>query len=116
MEKAKWSLFKLKDEILNGNRILFSEPDIKDILQQIIQAYAILKKERIVHSDVHPGNILIGFNNKIRLCDFESLYWYNEEIEKDDEPLIVPDPNVFQQFLAPEFLFWVKNYLICMKA
>ena len=71
MEKAKWSLYELKDKIMNENKILFSESDIKNILQQIIEAYAILKKERIVHSDVHPGNILIGFDNRIRLIDFE---------------------------------------------
>ena len=109
MEKAKWSLFKLKDEILNGNRILFSESDIKVILQQIIQAYAILKKERLCHSDVHPGNILIGFDSKVRLCDFEFSYQYNKEIEKTNEPLILPDPNKFEEFLAPELFFWARK-------
>ena len=78
-------------------------------MKQLIQAFAILKKEKIVHGDVHPGNILIGFDNKVRLCDFEFSYEYTEEIEKNNEPLIIPDPNVCLQFLAPELLLWANK-------
>ena len=95
--------------ILAENKILFSESDVKNMLQQIIEAYAILKKERIVHSDVNPGNILIGFDNKIKICDFEYSYKCNEEIENNNEPFIIPSLSKFEQFLAPELLFWCRK-------
>ena len=98
-----------KQELLSKwkrrNDLYFNfEPELKIKLQQIIQAYDILKKERIVHSDVHPGNILIGFDNKIKLCDFEYSYKFIEEIQKNNEPLIMHDPNKFERFLALELL------------
>ena len=96
MEKGNCSLFRVKDEILKGNKILFTEREAKLIMQQILEAYSILKKERIVHSDVHPGNILIGHDNKIKLCDFEYSYKYTDVIEKNNEPFIMPKPYRFE--------------------
>ena len=109
MKKVKCSMFTIKKQIIKGNKILFSEREIKVMLQQIIEAYDILKKQKIVHSDVHPGNILIDFDNKAKLCDFEFSYKYIKEIEKNNEPLILPNQNKFTQFLAPELLFWSRK-------
>ena len=106
MKEAKCSLIEIKHKIIAGNKILLNERWIKIILQQIIEAYAILKKERIVHSDVHPGNILIGFDDIIKLCDFEFSYIYSEVIEKNNEPLSMPSLGVCKEFLAPELFFW----------
>ena len=106
MEKAKFDLFEMKKNIITGNYKFFNERNIILMLQQIIEAYAILKKEKIVHSDVHPGNILIGFDNYIKLCDFEFSTQYSEEINETTGAFIKPNCNQFEYFLAPELLFW----------
>ena len=108
MKIAKYNLFAIKQKILTGNQVLFTEPELKQMLQKILEACSILKKEKIVHSDVHPGNILIGFDNKIKICDFEYSYICTEEIIKDNEPLITPKSHG-RVFLAPELFFWSEK-------
>ena len=39
----------------------------------------------------------------------EFSYQYIEEIEKNNEPFMLPDPNKSEQFLAPELFFWARK-------
>ena len=109
MEKAKYSFYRIKDKILEGNKILFNEREVKIMLQELIEIFVILKNEKIVHNDIHLGNILIGFDNKIKLCDFAFSYFYKESIEKDNIPRILPKLHKFEGFIATELYFWCRK-------
>ena len=41
----------------------------------------------------------------------EFSYQYIEEIEKNTEPFMLPDPNKSEQFLAPELFFLARKLL-----
>ena len=109
IEKAKYSLQDIKSDLLTENKILFSEREMKKILQEILAAYKILKSYNLVHGDVSPNNILIGFDNIIKLCDFEHSYFYNEKITQGNEPYIYPMPYVNRNFLCPELFYWFNH-------
>lgn len=44
--------------------------DIKYIFFQLISALYYIHKRNVIHCDIKPDNILIGSNNKVKLCDF----------------------------------------------
>ena len=52
-----------------------------------------------------PSNILVFLQNVREVTYLELSYRNTEEFEKYNEPLIIPDLNKFEKFLAPELLF-----------
>ncbi|CAK80551.1 unnamed protein product (macronuclear) [Paramecium tetraurelia] len=69
MERCKQTL---SDYILNKKREkqLLSLLEITDIAKQIINGYRDLYSHNIIHRDLKPENVLIGNDNKIKICDF----------------------------------------------
>ena len=47
-----------------------SEGQIKKIARQLAQSLFYLHKNRIIHRDMKPQNILIGSDGVVKLCDF----------------------------------------------
>ena len=44
--------------------------EILDLCISILSAYAALHAQQVVHGDIHPGNILVDIDEKVRLIDF----------------------------------------------
>ena len=53
----------------NKNNLYYSEDDIFNMIQQLVQCYALLQKNNVSHRDVKPQNILI-LNGMYKVCDF----------------------------------------------
>ena len=67
MEYAEYgNLFELIKKEKNG----FSEYKAFEYFIQVVNAVYYLHNNNIIHRDIKPENILIGDNNKIKLCDF----------------------------------------------
>ena len=67
LEYAKGgNLYQLIKDGKNG----FSESKAFDYFIQVINAVYYLHSNNIIHRDIKPENILIGDDNKLKLCDF----------------------------------------------
>ena len=67
LEYAKGgNLYQLIKDEKNG----FSESQAFDYFIQVINAVYYLHSNNIIHRDIKPENILIGDDNKLKLCDF----------------------------------------------
>jgi len=67
LEYAKGgNLYQLIKDEKNG----FSESKAFDYFIQVINAVYYLHSNNIIHRDIKPENILIGDDNKLKLCDF----------------------------------------------
>ena len=64
-EYAQGELFEILEE---DNKM--SEGQIKKIARQLAHSLFYLHKNRIIHRDMKPQNILIGNDGVIKLCDF----------------------------------------------
>jgi cell division cycle 2-like protein len=42
-------------------------------LEQILLGLNVLHKHGIIHRDIKPLNILLGTNNKVKICDFGNM-------------------------------------------
>ena len=60
------NLFELLSKQKNG----FSEYKAFEYFIQVVNAVCYLHNNNIIHRDIKPENILIGDDNKIKLCDF----------------------------------------------
>ena len=57
-------------ELLNKQKNGFSEYKAFEYFIQVVNAVYYLHNNNIIHRDIKPENILIGDDNKIKLCDF----------------------------------------------
>ena len=64
-EYAQGELFEILEE---DNKM--NETQIKKIARQLAHSLFYLHKNRIIHRDMKPQNILIGNDGVIKLCDF----------------------------------------------
>ena len=53
----------------NKHNLYYSEEDIFNMIQQLVQCYALLQKNNVSHRDVKPQNILL-LNGMYKVCDF----------------------------------------------
>lgn len=64
-EYAQGELYEILEEDGKMNEI-----QVKKIARQLAQSLFYLHKNRIIHRDMKPQNILIGSDGVIKLCDF----------------------------------------------
>ncbi|CAD7971990.1 unnamed protein product [Amoebophrya sp. A120] len=85
---------KLQDHhgVLEGSSCSFHT--LRDFLRQLLSAFAFLERERVVHADVKPENVLIDPDWRLRLCDFGSAYQEGEAASSLGTP----------EYMAPEQL------------
>ena len=50
-------------------QLFYTQPELFDIIKQLVSCYALLQKNNISHRDVKPQNVLI-LNGLYKLCDF----------------------------------------------
>ena len=53
----------------NKHNLYYSEEEIFNMIQQLVQCYALLQKNNVSHRDVKPQNILL-LNGMYKICDF----------------------------------------------
>lgn len=58
---------------------------LREMAISLLDAYIQLHQQNILHSDVHPGNIMVTKNSQIRLIDF-GLAWHEPTNELLGEP------------------------------
>jgi len=61
---------------------IFSEPE--DIFRQLVEAFLYLEKNKIIHRDIRPGNILVTKTDIVKLIDFGFGKSVNEIIDGQD--------------------------------
>lgn len=55
------------------------------LIRNLIQAYAKIHQQNIVHGDVHPGNVLVLRNDEVRIIDFGHARHIKEPSEPKSE-------------------------------
>ena len=60
---------KTLTQVLNEQRVLSTEDSI-EIFEQILLALDAANKERIVHRDIKPGNIMVSNDGRVKVMDF----------------------------------------------
>ena len=70
----------LKDLMFNQRR--FNEIETAKIMTQLLSALKFVHiKHNLVHGDIKPDNVLIGFDMKVYLSDFGNAFTRGQEIE-----------------------------------
>ena len=59
------------------NKKFLSEKDSKIIFTQIIKALYYIHKMKICHRNIKPENIIITENKKVKIINFEYIFYYN---------------------------------------
>lgn len=76
---------------------------IKSLSYQIFSGLAWIHKKNLVHRDLKPENLLLNKNNEIKICDFGSSKFLDEDGK--NSPYVVS-----QYYRAPELFFCMTNY------
>ena len=58
-----------------------NSPDICRWIKQLCLAVTALERIGLVHGDLHPGNMLVGANWNLKLCDFERVVNWGERLD-----------------------------------
>lgn len=103
-------------EFMSQNQNL-SERDMKILFYNIIKAYYWLHRNHIVHSDVHPYNILVQSIDKVKLCDLTDSYQCINDFNINPFPLIQPRLYAIIDYLSPEIktMFAIQNEIAEIK-
>ncbi|XP_031250665.1 phosphoenolpyruvate carboxylase kinase 1-like [Pistacia vera] len=64
------------------NKGILSESESKSIITQLLQAISHMHKLGIVHRDIKPDNILFSSGNVVKISDFGSAEFFNNESEE----------------------------------
>ena len=56
-------------KIRDKKQLFYTQPELFDIIKQLVSCYSLLQKNNISHRDVKPQNVLI-LNGFYKLCDF----------------------------------------------
>ncbi len=71
--------------------------ELKAILLAIVEAYARLHEQRVVHGDVHPRNLLIGSSGRATIIDFGQAHSISERLASGQ-----PGRGVVDLYMEPE--------------
>lgn len=72
---------------LMGENYVFSDKQIKSIINQLVSAILELHKFNIIHRDIKPDNIIMNESGHIWLIDYDIARIYRDEIRKDTETM-----------------------------
>ena len=82
--------FDLKKVLSDGLPDTFNEDHVKTILYNLLCALKYLHSANIVHRDIKPGNILMGADCTIKLCDLGMARTLPPELVSVQEALRTP--------------------------
>lgn len=77
MEHDLWSLFKHRLQMAEPSMKLFSIPETKNIIYQLLKGVAFLHQNQIVHRDLKGANLLINKMGELKIADFGLGRWVN---------------------------------------
>lgn len=111
LEKCKCDLSKLAED----RKDPFDEADLMQFLQQCTSALAygqdfVALMQGICHRDIKPGNVLIGEDDNVRICDFGSSRIIEEAKTREAYTL-----QGTPQFLSPLLRRELHTYLMTNK-
>lgn len=97
----EYSEFQPLPSFLHKNKEFFkSEPNLKTFVTNLMKAVAYLHKQKIIHGDIKPNNILVSPDGKdLKLLDFGVAVKLENDNENED---IVFTPRGDFQFRSPE--------------
>jgi 3-phosphoinositide dependent protein kinase-1 len=74
----------------------------KCLLAQLVSGISYMHDHRVVHRDLKPTNILLDFQNRVKICDFGSakIYTANEDMKDQMRSSFVGSPG----YMSPEML------------
>jgi len=103
MEYAEHDLKSLMKEMIRKKQ-KFSDPDVKYIMKQLLEAINHLHNNWIIHRDLKPSNLLINSEGVLKVADFGLAREYGH-------PMKSYTPNVVTLwYRSPEILLGEKEY------
>ncbi|HEY6971562.1 MAG TPA: lanthionine synthetase LanC family protein [Candidatus Angelobacter sp.] len=71
---------------MHSEQSVEAQRKLLDLCCQILRTYSLLHGQGVIHSDIHPGNIVVDETNRVRLVDF-GLAWEEKTNREFGEPL-----------------------------
>lgn len=104
MEHDLWSLEKYKWGFKEKEHRIFTIPEIKNLLFQILSGIEHLHQKQIIHRDLKGANLLLNKKGELKLADFGLGRWLNSH-NKNLTKEVVTFP-----YRAPEITYGYKSY------
>jgi len=90
--------------LLDNTKKPFSEPEIKCLLLQLLQAIAFLHENWIIHRDIKLSNLLFNNKGQLKLADFGLARYFGYPLQNYTPKVVT------LWYRAPELLLGVENY------
>ena len=84
-KKRKADAMKNNTSSSISNRLCLNEDQVKNIINQLLNAVEFLRFHNVLHRDIKDENILIDQNHRIKLCDFGSATLLGKSSDFGDE-------------------------------
>eukprot|EP00755_Sulcionema_specki_P025234 Sspe_Gene.82864::Locus_54326_Transcript_1_1_Confidence_1.000_Length_1571::g.82864::m.82864 len=91
-------------QIIRDTKAQITEDHIQYFMFQIFHGLKCLHDAKVIHRDLHPGNILLNAENDIKICDF------NLAKEDSGGQTASTDYVTYRWYRAPELVMQWKNY------
>jgi cell division cycle 2-like protein len=86
--------------LMEQRNIRFTAPEVKCLMQQLLQALRYLHEHFILHRDLKTGNILLNNQGILKICDFGMARFFGEPLQ----PLTPLNHAVTLPYRPPEGL------------
>lgn len=102
MEYARrGSLRRLLDEQIKKN-VFFKQNIVLKIVRDVAKGMQYLNSKQVLHCDLKPENILIGDDNCMKICDFGTAHFVNDNKTRALGTLSYVAPELFDDMLPDE--------------
>ncbi len=69
------------------NNVKFSKKQVKSIVKQLLSSLGAIHREKIIHRDVKPENVLIDEKNNVYLIDYDIARIERKQLKKDTDTM-----------------------------
>lgn len=100
-----WLLCRRIDSATNLATLSVENKDLAyQILPELSRQIELLVQNRIFHPDLHPGNILVGPDNKLYIIDFDKAAVFHGQLKKLQEIYLLRWRRAVIKHELPDFL------------